>query len=52
MNQTLNLRAINKYKNNPEQKEEEAFMELDQGNMPHKLHEEYLDIYMRVFNQR
>ena len=45
MNHTLNLRAMNKYRSNPEAKEEKEFMELDFGSMPHKLHEEYLDVY-------
>ena len=36
---------MNKYKNNPETKEEKEFTELDLGSMPHKLCEEYLDIY-------
>ena len=45
MNHTLNIKAMNKYRNNPETKEEEEFMELDFGSMPHKLHKEYLDIY-------
>ena len=45
MNHTLNIRAINKYKNNPETKEEEEFMELDFGSTQHKLCEEYLDIF-------
>ena len=44
MNHTLNIRAINKYRNNPETKEEEEFIELDFGSMSNKLHEEYLDI--------
>ena len=45
MNHTMNIRAINKYRNNLETKEEEEFMELDFGSMPHKLRKEYLDIY-------
>ena len=45
MNHNLSIRAINKYKNNPGTKEEKEFTELDFGSMPHKLHEEYLDIY-------
>ena len=45
MNHTMNIRAINKYRNNPETKEEEEFMELDFGSMPHNLLKEYLDLY-------
>ena len=36
---------LSKYKNNPETKEEKEFTELDFGSTPHKLCEEYLDIY-------
>ena len=36
---------MNKYRSNPETKEEKEFTELDFGSMPHKLREEYLDIY-------
>ena len=45
MNHNLSIRALNKYKNNPETKEEKEFTELDFGSTPHKLHEEYLDVY-------
>ena len=45
MNHTLSIRVINKCKNNPETKEEKEFTELDFGSMPHKLHEECLDVY-------
>ena len=45
MNHTLNIRAMNKYISTPEAKEEKKFMELDFGSTPHKLHEEYLDVY-------
>ena len=45
MNYTLNIRAMNKYRSNPEAKEEKEFMELDFGGMPHKLCKEYLDVY-------
>ena len=44
MNHTLDIRAMNKCRNNPETKEEEEFIELDFGSMPHKLHKEHLDI--------
>ena len=45
MNHTLNIKAMNRYRSNPETKEEKKFMELDFGSMPHKLCEEYLDVY-------
>ena len=45
MSHTLDIRAMNKCRNNPERKEEEEFIELDFGSMPHKLCEEYLDMY-------
>ena len=45
MNHTLSISVMNKYKNNPETKEEKEFTELDFGSTPHKLCEEYLDIY-------
>ena len=45
LSHTLNIRVINKYRNNPETKEEEEFIELDFYSMPYKLCEEYLDIY-------
>ena len=45
MNHTLNTRAMNKYRSNPEMKEGKEFIELDFGSMPHKLHEEYLNVY-------
>ena len=45
MNHTLDIRAMNKCRNNPELKEEEEFIELDFISMPHKLCEQYLDIY-------
>ena len=46
VNHTLNIKAVNKYrKNNSETKEEKEPVELDFGNMPLKLHEEYLDVY-------
>ena len=48
MNHTLNIRATNKYRGNLETKEEREFMELDFGSMPHKLCEEYLDVYESI----
>ena len=35
MNHSLSIRAVNKYKNNPETKEGKEFTELDFGSMPH-----------------
>ena len=43
--QNLNIRAVNKYKNNSEPKEERGATELDSGVMPKILCKEYLDIY-------
>ena len=45
INHTLNIKVVNKYRNNPETKEEKGLVELDFGSMPLKLHEEYLDVY-------
>ena len=45
INHTLNIRAMNKYRSNAEAEEEKEFMELDFGSTPHKLCEEYLDVY-------
>ena len=45
MNHTLNIRAMNRYRSNPETKEEKEFMEFGFGRMPHKLCKEYLDVY-------
>ena len=45
-NHNLSIRVMNKY--NPEAKEEKEITELDLGSMPHKLHEEYLDIFEGV----
>ena len=45
MNHTLNIRAVNKYRSNTETKEEKELVELDFGNTPHRLCEEYLDVY-------
>ena len=48
MNHTLNIKAIDKYRSNPEtkeEKEEKEFIELDFGSMPHELCKEYLDVY-------
>ena len=45
MNHMLNIRAVSKYRRNPETKEEKELVELDLGDMPYKLHKEYLDVY-------
>ena len=45
MNRTLTIRVMNKYRSNPETKEEKEFIELDFGSMPYKLCKEYLDVY-------
>ena len=48
MNHTLGIRVMNKFKNNPGTKEEKEFTELDFGSIPHKLHEECLDVYESI----
>ena len=45
MNHTLNIKAMNKYRSNPEAKEEKEFMESDFASTRHKLCNEYLDVY-------
>ena len=45
MNHALNIKAINKQRSNSEENEGREFMELDFGSTPHKLCEEYLDVY-------
>ena len=45
VNHTLSIREMNKYRSNPETKEEKEFIELDFGSTPHKLSEEYLGLY-------
>ena len=52
MSHTLSIRAINKCRNNPETKEGEEFIELDFVGMPHKLWEEYLDIYESIQSEK
>ena len=44
-NYNLGIKAVNKYKNSSEVKEEREIMELDFGAMPKILCEEYLDFY-------
>ena len=48
MNHTLSVRVMDRYKNNPETKEETEFTELDFGNMRHKLWGECLDEYKGI----
>ena len=45
INHNLSIRAVNKYKNSLETKEESEITELDFGIMPKILHEEYSDVY-------
>ena len=51
MNHTLNIRAMNRYRSNPGMKEEKEFIDLDFGSMPHKLCEEYLDVYEGIHSE-
>ena len=45
VNHALNIKAVNKYRNKSETKEEKEPAELDFGSTPLKLCEEYLDVY-------
>ena len=45
VNHTLNIKAMNKYRNTQKTKEKKELVELDFGSMPLKLHKEYLDVY-------
>ena len=45
MNHTFTVKAMNKYRSNPETKEEKEFIGVDFGSMQHKLCKEYLDLY-------
>ena len=45
VNHTLNIKAVNKYRNKSEMKEEREPVELDFGSMQLILCEEYLDVY-------
>ena len=47
MKQTIDIKAVNKYKHKQDTKGGREFRELDFGSTPLKLCEEYLDIYMR-----
>ena len=44
----MNVKTVNKYRNKVEPKEEKEKIELDFGSTPHKLCEEYLDVYEGV----
>ena len=45
MNHMLNIRAVSKYRRNPETKEEKELVELDFGDTSYKICKEYLDMY-------
>ena len=45
VNHSLNIKTVNKYRNNLETKEEKELVELDFGSKPLKLCKEYLDVY-------
>ena len=45
MKQMLDIKAVNKYKHEPDMEGGKEFRELDFGSTPLKLHEEYLDVY-------
>ena len=51
INHNLSIRAVNKYKNSPETKEERDTTELDFGVMLKTLHEEYLDVYEGIHSE-
>ena len=45
VNHTLNIKAVNKYRNKSDTKEEKEPIELYFGSIPLELHEEYLNVY-------
>ena len=51
VNHTLNIKTVNKHRNNLETKEEKEPVELDFGSTPLKLCEEYLDVYEGIQSQ-
>ena len=51
MNHTLDIKAVNKYKHQPNIDDRE-FKELDFGTMPQKLKEEYMEIYERIHSEK
>ena len=48
---TLDIRAVNKYKNKLNKEGDREFRELDFGTIPLKLHEEYMDVYEGIQSQ-
>ena len=50
MNHTLDIKAVDKYKYRPSRDSGE-FKELDFGATPHKLQEEYMDIYKGIHSE-
>ena len=48
MNHTLNVKVVNRYKVKPDTERE--FKELDFHLIPHKLQEEYLDVYEGILS--
>ena len=50
MNHTLDIKAVDKYKCRPS-KDSREFKELDFGATPHKLWEEYMDIYEGIHSE-
>ena len=51
INHNLSVRAVNKYKNGSETKEERETSELDFGVIPKVLCEEYLDVYEGIHSE-
>ena len=50
VNHTLDIKAVDKYKYRPS-KDSREFKELDFGATPHKLWEEYMDIYEGIHSE-
>ena len=50
INHTLDIKAVDKYKYRPS-KDSREFKELDFGTTPHKLQEEYMDIYEGIHSE-
>ena len=48
VNHTLNIKAVNQYRNKSGTKEEKEPVELDFGNMPLTLCDKYLDVYEEI----
>ena len=51
VNHTLNIKTVNKYRNNLETKEEKELVEVDSDSTPLKLCTEYLDVYEGIESQ-